>query len=783
MMEDDGKTRDQLLEELVELRRQVAERREMEDRFRGFIDNSPTIAWMKDEEGRYVYLSTSCEKQFGVRLEDWLGKTDFDVWPREIAEEFRKNDRLVLSTGQTIEVVEDTLCKDGTREYWSNCKFLFQDAAGRKYVCGVGTDITKQKRIEESLRKAKQHLEAHLANSPVAVVEFDPTFRVIRWSGEAERIFGWKPDEIVGKAITDLRWVHEDDLGLVRQVSEEMLSGQRPKNVNLNRNYRKDGSTVHCEWYNSAIYDEHGRLTSILSLVLDITGRKRIEEALRQNEERLRAVFDSAQDFIFIKDLNRRYLMINDFFQRQHQVDLSPIIGKTDAEIPGLENVETTRPVIKETDARVLRGEPVNFEITFLVSGFPVTLDIIKTPLLDANGNVKGICGIARDVTDRRNLEEELARAHKLESVGTLAGGIAHDFNNLLGVIHGYIELLKVGNRPGTSSGDMLEAALQATMQAAELTKQLITFSKGGDPVKRLCQIGEMVKETVLRSIDKATVEKEFLLDNDLWPAEIDAGQIRQVISNIVTNAIEAMPDGGLLTVRAENIVVSQEDGLPLSDGPYVKISVEDTGVGISPDCLPLLFDPYYSTKERGSQKGMGLGLSVCYSVVNKHNGHIAVESTKGKGSVFHIYLPVGVAERPQEEFQDKHAQQGPRGRVLVMDDEPVFRDMIRHLLVNKGYKVTTTNDGMNAVDFYVKARESGEPYDLVILDLTVKGGVGGKLTMERLLRIDPQVKAIILSGYPNDPVIKNYQKHGFLGTLTKPFPLRELLALVEENL
>lgn len=392
----------------------------------------------------------------------------------------------------------------------------------------------------------------------------------------------------------------------------------------------------------------------------------------------------------------------------------------------------------------------------------------------DSDG--EAVCRIVMsDITDRKFAEEAQLKLHKLESVGTLAGGIAHDFNNILATIQGYIELAKMDITPGNKGYNRMISIEKSILQATELTKRLITFAKGGDPIRVITNISAMVKNAILSSIGESPVGMKFYLDSDLWPAEIDEGQICQVIRNLVINAVEAMPEGGMLTVRVKNMTVNEQDRLPLSNGDYIRISLEDKGAGITRESLPVIFDPYFSTKQRGSEKGMGLGLSVCHSVVSKHDGCIIVESEERKGSTFHVYLPAVVNDASLIKKPKPDEKPGAKSRILVMDDDATIRDMLSELLVAMGYDVETADDGLAAIDLYIEAMESRKPYQMLILDLTVPGGVGGKLTMERLRVINPDVKCIILSGYTDDPVIQNYQQYGFGGALTKPFTLKDL--------
>ncbi|MDP2644710.1 MAG: ATP-binding protein, partial [Desulfobacterales bacterium] len=387
-------------------------------------------------------------------------------------------------------------------------------------------------------------------------------------------------------------------------------------------------------------------------------------------------------------------------------------------------------------------------------------------------------------MAEREKMKEELLTAQKLESLGILAGGIAHDFNNLLTVILGYVSLAKETE----SKNELLEfltAVEQASLKSKELTHQLITFSKGGAPVKKTAPVLELVKESVNLALSGANVRCEYFLPEDLWRVDYDENQIKHVINSLIINALEAMPEGGIIKVFAENLVIKkekEESGSRLPEGRYVKISIQDQGCGISKENLPKVFDPYFSTKDRGVQKGMGLGLSTVYSIIRKHNGRIVVDSEKGVGTTCHIYLPAAEKVALKPEKKEEQADRG-HGRILFMDDQEMLRNMAGRMLKKLGYEVEFAADGAGAVEIYKKAKESEKPYDAVILDLTIPGGMGGKETINKLLEIDPEVKAIVSSGYSNDPVMSNFRGYGFSGEVPKPFAMKELEKVLHEVL
>jgi signal transduction histidine kinase/ActR/RegA family two-component response regulator len=380
------------------------------------------------------------------------------------------------------------------------------------------------------------------------------------------------------------------------------------------------------------------------------------------------------------------------------------------------------------------------------------------------------------EIEKRVRMEEEVFRAQKLEAVGILAGGIAHDFNNLLTAVLNTLYLAKIAVNPEEKAYEKMETAEKVLENAKALTQQLLTFSKGGEPVKETVHIEEVIKETVSFVLRGSNLICKFDINDDIWPVEVDTGQISQVISNLVINADQAMPAGGEIKVCAENAKIDKSGILPLEDGRYVKLSIQDAGHGISTEHICKIFDPYFTTK----QKGSGLGLASSYSVIRNHGGHISVESELGVGSTFHVYLPASDKE-PEDREETKFIESSYKGRVLLMEDEPVIARSVVEGLGVFGFDAVSAKDGKEAIELYSSARESNDSFDAVVLDLTIPGGMGGKETMNELREIEPEVKAIVASGYSNDPVMSKYRDYGFKGVIPKPYMIEDLAGLLQK--
>jgi nitrogen-specific signal transduction histidine kinase len=386
------------------------------------------------------------------------------------------------------------------------------------------------------------------------------------------------------------------------------------------------------------------------------------------------------------------------------------------------------------------------------------------------------------DISDRKRMEEERLRVAKLESVGVLAGGIAHDFNNILTSIMGNIGIARIEAASGNEIQNSLEQAEKASQRARALTQQLLTFSKGGAPVRKLASLAELLTDTAGFALRGSNVKCRFSIPDDLWHAEIDAGQVSQVIHNLVINAQQAMHAGGTVELTAENmafdITQSIGKGLPIKEGNYIRIAVADNGSGISKEHLEKIFDPFFTTKKTGS----GLGLATSFSIARNHGGHLSVESVVGDGSTFYLYLPASTQTAAPKQDKKAAIKASGKTRILVMDDEQGIREIASRMLSNIGYKdIEFAEDGAEAIKMYKTAMKAGNPFSVAILDLTIAGGMGGEETIRKLLKIDPGVKAIVSSGYADATAMAVYKEFGFSGMVAKPYTLAELRKALQD--
>ncbi|MBN1292687.1 MAG: PAS domain S-box protein [Candidatus Latescibacteria bacterium] len=511
------------------------------------------------------------------------------------------------------------------------------------------------------------------------------------------------------------------------------------------------------------VIDEHNHVPMFIEYIDDITARKLAEDALRESLERNEAFLRSIPDLIFVLSKDGTYIDYKAESDDELAIPSAGIIGKNIKDAGFSENY--IKKILNCVKKALSTKQIQNIEYDLSTPKGLQSYEARITPLNDDY-----VLSIVRNITDRKLLEEERNKASKLESIGILAGGIAHDFNNILAAILGNISLAKMNVDRESNEYDALLEVEKASYRAKDLTNQLLTFSRGGAPVKETTYISYIIKESAGFSLRGSNVKSIISIEENLWPVEIDKGQISQVMNNLLINADQAMPEGGIINITAKNVTIQPGSNIPLEAGNYIRITIEDKGTGIPEEHLLKIFDPYFTTK----QKGSGLGLATSYSIIKQHEGHITVKSKVGTGTTFHIYLPASIKKiSEKEEIEDEIKIM--RGKVLVMDDDDAIRDVVDKMLELMGHTVEVASDGTEAIELYKKHWETGNPFDVVIMDLTVPGGMGGKEAIQKLIEFDPDIHAIVSSGYSNNPVVAHYEKYGFKGNISKPYKFDEL--------
>jgi two-component system, cell cycle sensor histidine kinase and response regulator CckA len=760
--------------DVSERRRTEGALRESEARFQAFMANSPVIAFMKDEEGRYVYGNTTWARRFGSEPAGLLGRTDFDLWPEAIARMFRDSDRTVLETDRPLARVEaGQLPGQGLIE-WMTYKFPIRDAAGRRLLGGVVVDTSERRRAEAALRAGEERYRLLFERNLAGVFRTTAAGAVLDCNDSFARILGYAGrDEALARPASDFYLDPADRQALLARLhAAQTLTG-----VELCMR-RQDGQPVWVLESVSLLEGDDGEPV-LQGTIIDISDRKRAEEALRTSEAKYRSLLENLEQSIFLKDRESRYVAGNRPFCEG--------LGLTEATLPGKNDFDFFPTDMAEKyradDRRVLiDGRRLELEEESLIFGKPRTVRTIKTPWRDGQGRILGVLGIYWDVTEQRQLEAQLRQAQKMEEIGRLAGGVAHDFNNILTVILGNLSLIQGGLPANDPARELAAAAEKASLRAANLTTQLLGFARQTMLRPQATHVNGLIGEVVQflgRTIDpRILIEPD--LAPDLWVVWADPNQLNQVLMNLCLNARDAMSDGGRLRLATANVVLDEAYArrhLEGRAGEFVRLRVADSGCGMTDEVRARVFEPFFTTK--GPGKGTGLGLAMVFGIVKQHYGWIDVLSVPGRGTTFDIYLPRHLP-KVEPDAGPAPPTLPTRGTetVLLADDQELIRNLGRTILERYGYRVLLAEDGQAAVETYERRRDE---IDLVILDLMMPR-LSGRDAFQRLVRLNPAVKVLFASGYSAEHVTpeEHEQSCGFIG---KPYRPDQLVATVRAAL
>lgn len=512
----------------------------------------------------------------------------------------------------------------------------------------------------------------------------------------------------------------------------------------------------------------------------EIQQRIRVEASLADEKERLSVTLRSMGDGVVATDFRGSIVLFNAAAEELTGWPSSEAVGRHLRQVLRCVHVETREPMDHLVEDALRAGESAGLAGGVLLTsrdGTERMVELSCAPICDSAGKSIGVVLVLRDVTEKQRQVESLLTSSKLQSIGMMAGGIAHDFNNILTSVLGHVSMAK---RNPSAQGELLEhlsSAEESALRARDITRQLLTFAKGGLPVKKTIQVSSLIGEMTEFALRGSNVRSHMTIVEDLWPVDVDEGQFSQVIQNIALRAVRAMPGGGTLELRAANVTLGENSCIPLPPGNYVLISMEDGGESIRPEDVPKVFDPYFIRDGGG-----GLGLAAAYAIVQRHGGHIAVSPRTGKGTTFHIYLPAKTGDTLPTQHDSGSPGVMPR-RILLMDDDEAIRRIASAMLESVGYEVVAVEEGGAAIERYCAARSAGRRFDAVILDLTVRGGKGGKETIQELLRLDSDVKAIVSSGYSEDGVLARYSEYGFAAAVPKPYNFEELESILRKLL
>jgi PAS domain S-box-containing protein len=770
--------------------------KESVQRFRNLTESTSDWIWEVDLKGLYTYCSPKINGLLGYKPEELIGKTPFDLMPAGEAKRVSDLFNTFVSSQSSFDSIENVnIHKNGSHVVMetSGVPFLSDEGELLGYR-GIDRDITERKLIEFALKEQTRTLNGILKNAGDGIcvchnIAEWPNVKFTHWNPRMTFITGYTIEEI-----NQLGWFQAmyTDPEVQQKAIERMAKMRQGDDIRAEEwVITAKGGNKKTLSISTTILKKEGDKTYVLGVMQDITNRKLAEKALEESKQRFRTVANFAYDL--------EYWISPDGSPIYTSPSCKKITGYGPDDFrnnPGL-MIEIIHPDDRATFTKHKHivdesGEtfPMDFRI-ITKDGNERLIEHVCQAVYDMDGQHLGQRGSIRDITAQKKLQEEVLKARKLESIGTLAGGIAHDLNNLLYVVMGNISLAQNDLKLEIEMSESLKEAQKACIKAKELSARLITFSKGGDPIKKINSIDDLLKKTVATALSGSNIKPEMSISEDIRQVNIDKGQIKQVVHNIVVNARETMDDKGQLKVSCENIDIAEDGYLTLSQGDYIKISFKDHGCGISKKNLEKIFDPYFSTKDRGVDKGQGLGLAVSYSIVQKHGGLITLESEMETGSTFSVFLPgLSVKEPDLQKSEEKPAAQKPvkqpatgTGKILLMDDEQAIRAFLSRVINRLGYAVETCTEGKEVIEIYKKAMESKEPFDVVILDLTNKIGMGGQETMKRLLELDHDANGIVITGYCDDPVVANFRAYGFSGYLTKPTTMDELSKVINEVL
>lgn len=772
-----------VVERTVELTAEVEERKRLEEAlkrsqglYQALVRNLPEcMILLFDHEMHFLLAEGPLLAQHELSPDEMIGKTTAEFFSPEMREWLEPNYEATLAG------IERSSHYKHNNRFYITYTIPIRDRQD-KILMGMVlvNDITLRKQAEEALRQSREMYRLLARNLPdSSVLIFDRDLRFLIAEGGLLEKSGFTREMLEGKTLQEV--LRPEDAARLLPYYQAALAG-------IENNFE--------DYYDDQVYmvravpilDEQRRIVAGMIFSENITALKQAQQILAEEKEQLSVTLRSIGDGVITTDLSGKVLVLNRVAEELTGWVQNEAIGLPITDILKLVDQATRQNQVNPVEDVIKSGQIVLLRNNIMLVARDGTERLISdscAAILDQQSKIIGVVLVFRDITEQKWVEEELQKTSRLEALGVLAGGIAHDFNNLLSGILGFLDLidLNLNNEKAVEAAQIIYfigEARKATIRAKDLTFQLLTFARGGNPIRKLASLNQIIQESTNFALHGRNVEVVFNLPEQLWTVEVDNGQLGQVIQNLVINAAQAMPEGGRLTFSGENLSLGKETLTQLAPGKYVRVSLQDTGLGIALENLVKIFDPYYTTKTGGS----GLGLAVCYSIIKKHEGYITVESELGKGTTFHVYLPVSgnleEIEKPPVLPRRVLYSQDNKYRVLVMDDEPSLRDVLKRTLNRLGSEVEVAKNGGEAIKLYEAALKTGQPFDIVFLDLTVPGGMGGKQTVVYLRELDPQVKAVVCSGYSSDPIMSNYQEYGFWDVLTKPFQIEELVKVLK---
>ncbi|HPG38924.1 MAG TPA: PAS domain S-box protein [bacterium] len=727
------------------------------------------------QNGIFKYVNNTLARICGYEVNELVGTSFIQLLTLTERDSVQDKYLKRMSGHQVEKVYQSTIINKIGEEKYIEINADIIQLEGENADLVIVRDITEEKKLDQALRESENKYKQLQRNIPLGLYRTTPDGNILFANPATVRLLGcdsW--EELERQNIITFYANKNDRLTLLYNLNT--FGTQDGVEVQLKR---KDGSLFWASISSNTVYNSRKEPLYYDGIIRDISEKKQAEEALRESEEKFRLI--SEQSITALVIIQKGYFK---YFNKA----FCEMSGYSQDEIKAWKAYEFTKTIHHEDVKFVLdqgknkmqgnRNALQKFSFRGITKYDEVKWIDIYSRVIRYNG-LPAILMTLADITERKKIQEELQKAQKLESTGLLAGGIAHDFNNRLSVILGNAQLARMNVNDPQKLERYLQNIESSASQATSLTQQLLTFSKGGKPIKTVCSVKQILEEAINLSLSGTAITCNTLFADNLLNIEVDKGQLTQVINNLLINAEQATPGGGAIDIIVNNYhALGQDIKEGFKDGNYIHIIIKDYGVGIPPEILEKIFDPFFTTK----QKGSGLGLAVVYSIIEKHNGHIKVHSTPGKGTQFDLFLPATHLPVVYTVSKTAGVIKGS-GKILVMDDEEFVLDMVCDLLERLGFTTLKAKDGLEAIEIYQKHLYSAEPVKLIIMDLTIPGGLGGKETITRLKNIDPNVRAIVSSGYSNDPIMSHFRNFGFSGVIAKPYKLNTLQDVIQKAL
>lgn len=762
--------------------------RKSEERFRHIAENSSDMIYrMSLPDGIYEYVSPSSIEMFGYTPKEFITSplliknTIHPDWRDYFNEQWQ-----ILLDGNMPPTYEYQIVHAKTKEtrwlYQRNILIL-NDEGQPVAIEGIVTDITERKQAEKIIIDKTRFLENISSQVPGMLYQFkmaaDGTFSVPYSSKGVQDIFGCTPEAVLDNFDPIFNAIYPDDRNLILRTIDESVKTLSQWKCE----YRVQISEQPIKWIYGNSIPEKQADGSILwcGYNTDITERKKTERTISEERERLLVTLHSIGDGVITTDTNGAIVLINRVAEKLTGWKQIEAEGKPLDQIFTIINENTRYPIENPVEKVLSSGQIIELASHTLLISRNGTERIIAdsgAPIKDNDSKTIGVVLVFRDMTEKNKLLSNIQRIDKLDSIGILAGGIAHDFNNLLGGIFGYIDLARERCDTDKTASSYLDKALLVYERAKNLTLQLLTFSKGGEPKLKTGHLGKLVKDNATFVLSGTKVNCSFAIAPDLFLCDFDENQIGQVIDNLIINAQQAMPMGGTISITINNISFTGSNHPTLENGDYIRISISDTGVGIQQDLLKHIFDPFFTTKQQGN----GLGLATSYSIIQKHDGSIEVESIPGKGTTFHIFLPASKKEKINQ-FSHSVVRHKGHGTILVMDDEDFMREIVGRMLATMGYTIIEAKDGNEAIQLCEETLRQGKTIRAAFFDLTIPGGMGGKETILKFREHYSSIPVFASSGYSQDPAMARPAEFGFTDSIRKPFKKVELAELMNKHL